>query len=107
MDQLIETILETDRKAGEKTAAAMRRQAETGAAIAQRKQELHDEYIARAEKRLKVLEEKEAELAGEALAEFTAASNRQTERLEELYHAHRQEWIAAVTERALGEDTPC
>ena len=107
MDQLIETILETDRKAGEKTAAAMRRQAETSAAIAHRKQELHDEYIARAEKRLKVLEEKEAELAGEALAEFADASNRQAERLEELYRTHQEEWIAAVTERALGEDTTC
>ncbi len=107
MDQLIEKILETDRKAGEQTAAALRRQAETGAAIQQKKKELHDEYIARAEKRLKVLEDKEAEIAQETLDEFTATSKRQMEKLEQLYQEHKDEWIAAVAARALEEDAPC
>ena len=107
MDQLIEQILETDRKAGEKTAAALRRQAETGAAIQQKKQKLHDEYIERAEKRVKVLEEKETEIAQETLEEFVASSTRQTKQLEELYAEHRDEWIAAVAARALGEDASC
>ena len=107
MDQLIEKILETDRKAGEQTAAALRRQAETGAAIQQKKKELHDEYITRAEKRLKVLEEKEAEIAQETLDEFSATSKQQAEQLEQVYREYKDEWIAAVAARALEGDASC
>lgn len=106
MDQLIETILETDRKAGERTAEALRRQAEAGAAIQEKKRSLHDEYIERAEKRLNVLESKEAEIVEETLHEFTESSQTQTKRLEDMYHTYRQEWVEAVARRAL-EDAPC
>lgn len=107
MDQWIEKILDTDRKAGEQMADALRRQVETGAIIQEKKRKLHDEYIDRAQKRLHILEEKEAEIVDESLEEFLSSSRRQTQRLEELYRKHKEEWIAAVTERALGEDAPC
>ena len=107
MDQFIEKILDTDRKAGEQTEDALRRQAEASAVIQEKKRKLHDEYIERAEKRLKVLEEKETEIVGESLEEFLSSSRRQSERLEKLYRDHKEEWIAAVTARALGEETSC
>lgn len=102
MENLIKQILEIDRQARMETEQAEQRRSAVEQEVQKKKQDMRQEYITRAEKRIDLLAQKEDEMAHSAIDQANQAAAAQIERLEQHYQQHKEEWVEQLTARVTG-----
>ena len=70
---------------------------------AREKQASLDADLERAQRRISIVEETEAQLAAESMAAVDARLSHAMEALEGAYRAHQQEWVDALFARVVGQ----
>ena len=99
MENLIKQILEMDRQAREETQQAQERRSAIEQSVQKERQKMHDEYIARAQKRIATLEKEEMEYAQKAALKAQEDAQKQAAHLDDLYQEKKEKWIEEIVSR--------
>ncbi len=103
MQDLVKQIVDMDRKARQITEAAQMEKISSEKEIAERREQIRDDYIARARTRISINEPSER---ASAEAEWEEKKKRYadlSQKLDELYRKKGDEWVSAIVARVTGE----
>ncbi len=104
MQDMVERIVEMDKRARELTDEAKKLRVGSEDRIRAKKEELRQSYRDRVEERVELIKKAEAKNAEAELKTIYARQNEIQRRLEELYAQKGDEWVAGIIARATGDD---
>ena len=99
MQDMIKKIVDMDEKAQEITEEAKRSKALSAQEIAETKERIRENYLARARKRIELNRIQEKNQARQILAEYEV----QLIKMQELYRQQGGNWVDAIVGRVIGE----
>lgn len=102
MDHLIKQIVDMDRKAREITESAQKLRESSEQEISARRNQMRDDYLKQARKRIAVNEKEERAAAEAAWKRKNEKNIRLAQSLEELYRKKGGEWVDAIVARVTG-----
>jgi len=102
--QLIQRIIDMDKDARRLMNDAMERRAGSAKAVHEKKQEVSDNFISMARKRVDVIRHTEMEHAAQQLEQGNQRRQVISQRMNEQYEAHREEWVSAIVDRVINGD---
>lgn len=103
MQDMIKKIVNMDEKAQEITEEAKRSKALSAQEIAEKKEQLRENYLARARKRIELNRIQEKEQARHILSDADKKYRTQLIEMQELYHRRGDDWAEAIVNRVIGE----
>lgn len=103
MKDLVKQIVEMDRKARQITEAAQMEKVSTEKEIAERRQQILNDYIERARKRISINEPIERAAAEAEWEEKKKRYAELSQKLDELYSQKGDEWVNQIVARVIGE----
>ena len=103
MKNMIEQIVEMDKKAQELTADAQRRKVESGQEVQKLREKIQSDYLELARKRLKVNKEIETQAADAAFLQVKAHYKEIENKMETQYAKKKNEWVNQLVNRVIGE----
>lgn len=103
MQNMIKEIVDMDRKAREITDAAQLEKVNSEKEVADRRERIREEYLARARKRIALNEPQERAAAEKAWAVVDAKNKERAQHLDDLYKEKGDEWVRTIVARAIGE----
>ena len=104
MQDMVERIVEMDKRARELTDEAKRLRVGSEDRIMAKKEELRQGYRDRAEERVELIKKAEARNAEVELKAILARQKEMERNLDELYRQKGDEWVASIVARATGDD---
>lgn len=103
MQDMIKKIVDMDEKAQEITEEAKRSKALSAQEIAETKERIRENYLARARKRIELNRIQEKNQARQILADAEKKYEVQLIKMQELYRQQGGNWVAAIVGRVIGE----
>ena len=103
MQDMIKKIVDMDEKAQEITEEAKRSKALSAQEIAETKERIRENYLARARKRIELNRIQEKNQARQILADAEKKSEVQLIKMQELYRQQGGNWVDAIVGRVIGE----
>ena len=103
MQDMIKKILDMDEKAQEITEEAKRSKALSAQEIAETKERIRENYLARARKRIELNRIQEKNQARQILADAEKKYEVQLIKMQELYRQQGGNWVDAIVGRVIGE----
>ncbi len=103
MQDLVKQIVEMDRKARQITDAAQMEKVSSEKEIAERREQIRNDYIARARKRISMNEPNERAAAEADWEEKKKKYAELSRKLDELYSQKGDEWVKEIVARVIGE----
>lgn len=103
MQDMIKKIVDTDEKAQEITEEAKRSKALSAQEIAETKERIRENYLARARKRIELNRIQEKNQARQILADAEKKYEVQLIKMQELYRQQGGNWVDAIVGRVIGE----
>lgn len=103
MQDLMEQIIEMDRKARQIMEAAQKEKADSEKEIQQKREQIRQKYLEEARKRIAQNEPKERAAAQKAFEEAQKKSAILSENLEKLYREKGDLWVDEIVARVTGE----
>lgn len=103
MQDLIKQIVEMDRKAREITDAAQLEKVSSEKEVAQKREQIRNDYLERARKRIALNEPNEREAAEADWDEKKKKIAELSEKLDALYTKNGDKWVNSIVARVLGE----
>lgn len=103
MQDMIKKIVDMDEKAQEITEEAKRSKALSAQEIAETKERIHENYLARARKRIELNRIQEKNQARQILADAEKKYEVQLIKMQELYRQQGGNWVDAIVGRVIGE----
>ena len=104
MQDMVERIVEMDKRARELTDEAKKLRVGSEDRIRTKKEELRQSYRDRVEERVELIKKAEAKNAEIELKAILEKQNTIQRRLEELYALKGDEWVASIVAGATGDD---
>lgn len=101
MEEMIRRIIDMDKQARQITEDAKKHKFDAESEIQQRRAQIFSEYMERANKRLKLIEEEQKKIGEEIWAETEAKNKRTLERLSEIDARQHQQWVDQLVNRVL------
>lgn len=102
MQEVINKIIEIDHKAQKMTDEALSMKAQSQASIEKDIQGLHEKYMQRANRRIKVTTDTEQKFLDEALDEIKAKFDSKKAALQENYDSNHVRWAGEIYNRVIG-----
>lgn len=102
MQDIIQKIIEIDRRAQKMTADAHAMQDEAASSIESDKKQLRDKYIAEARRRIEITSGTEKKFLDETLKEIRQKYSAVSERLDRLAKENNDKWVDALYHRVIG-----
>lgn len=103
MQDMIKKIVDMDEKAQEITEEAKRSKALSAQEIAETKERIRENYLARARKRIELNRIQEKNQARQILADVEKKYEVQLIKMQELYRQQGGNWVDAIVGRVIGE----
>lgn len=103
MQDMIKKIVDMDEKAQEITEEAKRSKALSAQEIAETKERIRENYLARARKRIELNRIQEKNQAHQILADAEKKYEVQLIKMQELYRQQGGNWVDAIVGRVIGE----
>ena len=103
MQDMIKKIVDMDEKAQEITEEAKRSKALSAQEIAETKERIRENYLARARKRIELNRIQEKNQARQILADAEKRYEVQLIKMQELYRQQGGNWVDAIVGRVIGE----
>ena len=103
MQDLIKQIVEMDKKAREITDAAQLEKVSSEKEIVEKREQIRNDYLERARKRIALNEPVEREAAEKEWKEKEKKYDELSNHLDELYRIKGDEWVKAIVSKVLGE----
>ena len=103
MQDMIKKIVDMDEKAQEITEEAKRSKALSAQEIAETKERIRENYLARARKRIELNRIQEKNQARQILADADKKYEVQLIKMQELYRQQGGNWVDAIVGRVIGE----
>ena len=103
MQDMIKKIVDMDEKAQEITEEAKRSKALSAQEIAETKERIRENYLARARKRIELNRIQEKNQARQILADAEKKYEVQLIKMQELYRQQGGTWVDAIVGRVIGE----
>ena len=103
MQDMIKKIVDMDEKAQEITEEAKRNKALSAQEIAETKERIRENYLARARKRIELNRIQEKNQARQILADAEKKYEVQLIKMQELYRQQGGNWVDAIVGRVIGE----
>ena len=103
MQDMIKKIVDMDEKAQEITEEAKRSKALSAQEIAETKERIRENYLARARKRIELNRIQEKNQARQSLADAEKKYEVQLINMQELYRQQGGNWVDAIVGRVIGE----
>ena len=103
MQDMIKKIVDMDEKAQEITEEAKRSEALSAQEIAETKERIRENYLARARKRIELNRIQEKNQARQILADAEKKYEVQLIKMQELYRQQGGNWVDAIVGRVIGE----
>lgn len=103
MQDMIKKIVDMDEKAQEITEEAKRNKALSAQEIAEKKEQLRENYLARARKRIELNRIQEKDQARQVLVDAEKKYEAQSLKMQELYRQQGSNWVDAIVGRVIGE----
>ena len=103
MQDMIKKIVDMDEKAQEMTEEAKRSKALSAQEIAETKERIRENYLARARKRIELNRIQEKNQARQILADAEKKYEVQLIKMQELYRQQGGNWVDAIVGRVIGE----
>ena len=103
MQDMIKKIVDMDEKAQEITEEAKRSKALSAHEIAETKERIRENYLARARKRIELNRIQEKNQARQILADAEKKYEVQLIKMQELYRQQGGNWVDAIVGRVIGE----
>ncbi len=103
MQDMIKKIVDMDEKAQEITEEANRSKALSAQEIAETKERIRENYLARARKRIELNRIQEKNQARQILADAEKKYEVQLIKMQELYRQQGGNWVDAIVGRVIGE----
>ena len=103
MQEMIKKIVDMDEKAQEITEEAKRSKALSAQEIAETKERIRENYLARARKRIELNRIQEKNQARQILADAEKKYEVQLIKMQELYRQQGGNWVDAIVGRVIGE----
>ena len=103
MQDMIKKIVDMDEKAQEITEEAKRSKALSAQEIAETKERIRENYLARARKRIELNRIQEKNQARQILADAEKKYEDQLIKMQELYRQQGGNWVDAIVGRVIGE----
>ena len=103
MQDMIKKIVDMDEKAQEITEEAKRSKAMSAQEIAETKERIRENYLARARKRIELNRIQEKNQARQILADAEKKYEVQLIKMQELYRQQGGNWVDAIVGRVIGE----
>ena len=103
MQDMIKKIVDMDEKAQEITEEAKRSKALSAQEIAETKERIRENYLARARKRIELNRIQEKNQARQILADAEKKYEVQLIKMQELYRQQGGNWVDAIIGRVIGE----
>ena len=103
MQDMIKKIVDMDEKAQEITEEAKRSKALSAQEIAETKERIRENYLARARKRIELNRLQEKNQARQILADAEKKYEVQLIKMQELYRQQGGNWVDAIVGRVIGE----
>ena len=103
MQDMIKEIVDMDRKAREITDAAQLEKVNSEKEVAERRERIREEYLARARTRIALNEPQERAAAEEEWKSKEAKNREYSQRLDALYKEKGNEWVRTLVARVIGE----
>lgn len=101
MKEMIQKIIDMDKKAREITEAAEKEKLEIEKDIAQKAVQLREEVLTRARHRIEKNKQLENTILEEEWEKLKARYDAQMERMNDLYAKHGEEWVNTIVKRVL------
>ena len=102
--QLIQKIIDIDKEARRLMSEAADRRAGSAQAVQQKKQDVSDNFISMARKRVDVIRTTEMEHAAHQLEQGNERRQQTAQRMEEQYETNREAWVSAIVSRVTNGD---
>ncbi len=103
MQDMIKKIVDMDEKAQEITEEAKRSKAFSAQEIAEKKEQIRENYLARARKRIELNRIEEKKMASQVLGEAEKKHEAQLKEMRDLYAQQGDSWVNAIVGRVIGE----
>jgi hypothetical protein len=103
MQDLVKQIVDMDRKAREITDAAQLEKVSSEKEIAEKREKIQNDYLARARKRISINEPNERAAAEADWEEKKKKNTELSQKLDELYSKMGDEWVNTIVTRVTGE----
>jgi hypothetical protein len=103
MQDLLKQIVDMDRKAREITDAAQLEKINSQKEVVEKKEEIRNEYLARARKRIAKNEPQERAAAEAAWEEKKKKNAEISQKLNQLYQEKGDVWVKAIVSKVIGE----
>ncbi len=101
MEDMIQKIIELDRKASEGLTKANQQRIDLEKKISDIKEQKRSEYLSKATANMEALEKKEKVKAVVRLKVIENSYNRKRERIEDVYSKNRQNWVDTIVQRVI------
>lgn len=101
---IVRRIIEMDKEARRLTDEARRRRAGSASAVGQKKQEVSENYLSMARKRVDDIRKSEMSDAQEQWSELEKRNGQTAKELEDLYQKKHVQWVESIVDRVLSED---
>ena len=101
MEDIIKRIVEFDSIERKMIAGAEENQLSAETELSARKAKIHDDYMARADEKIKAIEAQEKADAEQALKDREILLSKQMDGLNNLYTAKKDEWVNELYERVV------
>lgn len=101
MDDMIEKIIELDRKAAEGLTKANQLKVDSEKKISDIKEQKRSEYLSKAMANIELLEKKEKVKAVVRLQVIERSYKRKRERIEEIYSQNKDNWVDTIVDRVI------
>lgn len=102
--QLIQRIIDIDKEARRMMNEAAERRTGSARAVQLKKQEVSDNFITMARKRVEVIRSTEMEYAAGQLEQGNERRRQIAERMEQQYQTNRENWVSGIVSRVTGGD---
>ncbi len=102
MQDMVKQIVDMDRKAREITDAAQLEKVQSEKDIAQRREEIRNEYLERARRRIALNEPQEREAAEKAWKVSAEKYQRLSQEMEQAYQENSARWVQELVSRVIG-----
>lgn len=100
--ELINQIVAAEQSASQLAQEAQDRQAGLDQDLAQETADLRERYMARAKRRVGIVEETETAQARESIAQLDQRLQHSLDELNRAYETHREQWVDALFARIVG-----
>lgn len=101
MEDLIQQIIEMDRKARDITNSAQKEKVDSEHEVLKRQEEIRDQLLKRAQRRIMKLEPQERAASDAAWEEKQKQNKEQMDKMNLLYAEKGEEWVSEIVKRAL------